>query len=283
MTKVKIVTDSSARLTEQELKDFDIQVVPLSVEIDGTIYQDGVSISSDKFLELMAESKELPHTSQPSIGAFQEAYEKALASDPDAEILSLHISSGLSGTVNAAQQATALVKNKVETFDTRQADRAEAFVVLAAARVAKNGGSMEEVLEAAEKARKDSYIYLSFRTLDNMVAGGRLSKTQGLIGNILNIKVGAFVDREGKVDVAVKGRGMKTLNKFNDDVIEKMKGFKKMKSIGVSHAGIPEEAQAMADRLNEIWPDIDILVSVTNPLISTHTGLGALAILFEAE
>ncbi|MBS9335960.1 DegV family protein [Fructobacillus papyrifericola] len=283
MTKVKIVTDSACRLTEAEIKEFDIQIVPLSVEIDGTIYEDGVSISAEKFLELMAESNELPHTSQPSIGAFQEAYEKAVDGDEEAEILSLHISSGLSGTVNAAQQAAALVKNRVETFDTRQADRAQAFVVLAAAKVAAQGGSMEEVLAAAEEARKNSYIYLSFRTLDNMVAGGRLSKTQGLIGNLLNIKVGAFVDREGKVDVAVKGRGMKTLNKYNDEVIEKMKGFKQMKHIGVSHAGIPEEAQAMADRLNEIWPDIDILVSTTSPLISTHTGLGALAILFEAE
>ncbi|MDD9138811.1 DegV family protein [Fructobacillus sp. CRL 2054] len=283
MSKVKIVTDSGARFSESELKEFDMQIVPLSVEIDGTIYQDGVSITSEKFLDLMKESKELPHTSQPSIGSFQEAYEKAADGDEDVEILSLHISSGLSGTVNAASQASALVRNKVVAFDTRSADRSEAFVVLAAARVAAAGGSMEEVLAAAEKARDETYIYLSFRTLDNMVAGGRLSKTQGLIGNLLNIKVGAFVDKEGKVDVAVKGRGMKTLNKFNDDVIEKMKGFKTMKHIGVSHAGIPEEAQALADRLNEIWPDIDILVSTTSPLISTHTGLGALAILFEAE
>ncbi|MFC4760562.1 DegV family protein [Fructobacillus durionis] len=283
MSKVKIVTDSGARFSEAELKEFDMQIVPLSVEIDGTIYQDGVSITSEKFLDLMKESKELPHTSQPSIGSFQEAYEKAADGDEDVEILSLHISSGLSGTVNAASQASALVRNKVVAFDTRSADRSEAFVVLAAARVAAAGGSMDEVLAAAEKARDETYIYLSFRTLDNMVAGGRLSKTQGLIGNLLNIKVGAFVDKEGKVDVAVKGRGMKTLNKFNDDVIEKMKGFKTMKHIGVSHAGIPEEAQALADRLNEIWPDMDILVSTTSPLISTHTGLGALAILFEAE
>lgn len=283
MTKVKIVTDSGAKLTKQELKDFDIPVIPLSVEIDGTIYQDGVTITPEEFLDEMAKSKEIPRTSQPPIGAFQEAYEQAADGDDSVQILSMHISSGLSGTVNAAHQAATMVKNEVVTFDTYSADRSQGFVVLAAARVAQAGGSMEEVLAAAGKARANAYIYLSFRNLDNMVAGGRLSKTQGLIGNFLNIKVGAFVDKEGKVDVAVKGRGMKTLNKFNDDVIEKMKGFKQMKGIGVTHAGIPEEAQAMAERLNAIWPDIDILVSVATPLISTHTGLGALAILFEAE
>ncbi|MBS9334724.1 DegV family protein [Fructobacillus sp. M1-13] len=283
MSKVKIVTDSGAKFTEKEKEEFDIQVVPLSVEIDGTIYEDGVTISPEEFLDKMAVSAEVPHTSQPPIGAFQEAYEKALAGDEDAEILSLHISSGLSGTVNAAHQAGALVKNKVVAFDTYSADRSEAFVVLAAARVAKNGGSMEEVLAAAEKAREDTYIYLSFRNLDNMVAGGRLSKTQGLIGNLLNIKVGAFVDPKGKVEVATKGRGLKTLNKFNEDVIDKMKSFKTMKGIGITYTGIKEEAEAMAARLNEIWPDIDILVSVATPMIATHTGMGALAFLFEAE
>lgn len=283
MSKVKIVTDSGAKFTKQELDEFNIPVIPLSVEIDGTIYQDGVTISPEEFLDEMAKSKELPRTSQPPIGAFQEAYEKAAGGDDTVQILSMHISSGLSGTVNAAHQAASLVKNEVITFDTYSADRSQAFVVLAAARVAEAGGTMDEVLAAAKKARENTYIYLSFRNLDNMVAGGRLSKTQGLIGNLLNIKVGAFVDKHGKVDVAVKGRGLKTLNKYNDEVIEKMKGFKKMKGIGVTHAGLPEEAQEMADRLNAIWPDLDILVSVATPLISTHTGLGALAILFEAK
>ncbi|GAP02163.1 DegV family protein [Fructobacillus pseudoficulneus] len=283
MAKVQIVTDSAAKFTPAEIEEYGIKVVPLSVQIDGTIYQDGITISAEEFLEKMQASDNLPHTSQPSIGTFKEVYDECYAEDPEASVLSLHLSSGLSGTVNAANQANALTKADVHAFDTLSADRSEAFVVLAAARAAKAGKSLEEVIRVAEQARDETYIYLSFRSLDNMVAGGRLSKTQGLIGNLLNIKVGAKVDEEGKVDVVVKGRGLKTIKAFNDDVIEKMKSFSTMKSIGVTYTGITDEAEAMAKRLNEIWPDIDILVSVATPIISTHTGMGALAILFEAE
>lgn len=283
MTKVKIVTDSGAKFTKEELEKYDIKIVPLTVQIDDTIYQDGVTITPEEFLDKMEKSQNLPQTSQPSIGVFQETYEECLKENPDMDILSMHISSGLSGTVNAARQAGALVKGNVETFDTRQADQAEAFVVLAAAKVAAEGGSLEEVIAAAEDARSKTHIYLSFRSLDNMVAGGRLSKTQGLIGNVLNIKVGAKVDDEGKVDVVVKGRGMKTIKAFNQKVVDEMKTKKKMLSIGVTHTGIPEEAQAMADELNAIWPDVNIEVMVASPLIATHTGMGCLAILFEAE
>ncbi|CAK8053845.1 DegV family protein [Eupransor demetentiae] len=283
MAKIRIVTDSAARLTAEEMAKYQIKEVPLTVQIDDTVYEDGVTIKPKEFLEKMAASESLPKTSQPSIGAFKEVYDAIHQEDPEAEILSLHISSGLSGTVGAANQAGSLSKAEVVAFDTLQADRAEGFVVLAAAEAAQAGKNMDEVLEAAKQARSESHIYLSFRNLKNMVAGGRLSKTQGLIGNVLNIKVGAKVDGEGKVDVVLKGRGMKTITKFNEDVIEKMKGYKEMLAIGVSHAGIPEEAQQLADELNKIWPDIKILVSTTTPIVSTHTGLGALAILYRAR
>ncbi|CAH1851375.1 DegV family protein [Convivina intestini] len=283
MVKVAIVTDSAARLTAEEIKEYDIHIVPLTVQIDGTVYEDGVTIHPEEFLEKMAQSSTLPQTSQPSIGAFKETYDKIYQEHPEAEILSLHLSSGLSGTVGAAQQAGSLTKADVTTFDTLLADRSEGFVVLAAAKAAKAGEDMDTVVAAATTARSESHIYLSFRSLTNMVAGGRLSKTQGLIGNLLNIKVGAFVDAQGKVDVMLKGRGMKTIAKFNDEVIEKMKGYTEMLEIGISHAGVAEEAQALADRLNQIWPDINILISTTTPIVSTHTGLGALAILYRAR
>ncbi len=116
-----------------------------------------------------------------------------------------------------------------------------------------------------------------------MVAGGRLSKTSGLIGNLLNIKVGAGVDKTGSVEVITKGRGMKALSKFNDGVIAKMQAYSDILAIGVSHAGVPEVAEKMAVRLNKIWPDIKIEVMTTGPIISTHTGVGALAILYHAR
>jgi len=220
MSNIKIVTDSAVALTPEEIAFYDIKIVPLSVQIDGTVYEDGVTIQRDEFLEKMAVSKNLPQTSQPSIGAFQLAYDEIHQKYPDSEILSIHMSSGLSGTVRAAEQAAALTSAKITTFDTLAADRAQAFVVLQAAEMAKQGASMAEIVPAIEQARDESNIYLSFTSLTNMVAGGRLSKTQGIIGNLLNIKVGAGVTHtDGTVDVLLKGRGMKTIAKFNNNVI----------------------------------------------------------------
>ncbi|MCT4388014.1 DegV family protein [Leuconostoc pseudomesenteroides] len=284
MSNIKIVTDSAVALTPEEIAFYDIKIVPLSVQIDGTVYEDGVTIQRDEFLEKMAVSKNLPQTSQPSIGAFQLAYDEIHQKYPDSEILSIHMSSGLSGTVRAAEQAAALTSAKITTFDTLAADRAQAFVVLQAAEMAKQGASMAEIEPAIEQARDESNIYLSFTSLTNMVAGGRLSKTQGIIGNLLNIKVGAGVTHtDGTVDVLLKGRGMKTIAKFNNNVIAKMQEYKEMVAIGISHAGIPEEATQLADRLKAIWPDLEIPVLNTTPIISTHTGVGALAILYRAR
>lgn len=284
MSNIKIVTDSAVALTPEEIAFYDIKIVPLSVQIDGTVYEDGVTIQRDEFLEKMAVSKSLPQTSQPSIGAFQLAYDEIHQKHPDSEILSIHMSSGLSGTVRAAEQAAALTSAKITTFDTLAADRAQAFVVLQAAEMAKQGATMAEIMPAIEQARDESNIYLSFTSLTNMVAGGRLSKTQGIIGSLLNIKVGAGVTHtDGTVDVLLKGRGMKTIAKFNNNVIAKMQEYKEMVAIGISHAGIPEEATQLAERLKAIWPDLEIPVLNTTPIISTHTGVGALAILYRAR
>jgi len=283
MSNIKIVTDSAIALTPEEITQYDITVVPLTVQIDGVVYEDGVTLQRDEFLEKMSKSATLPQTSQPSIGKFQAAYDAIHQQYPESEILSMHLSSGLSGTVHAAEQAAALSAAKITTFDTLNADRAEAFPVLAAAKMAQAGASMAEILAEAEKVRSESHTFLSFTSLDNMVAGGRLSKTSGIIGNLLNIKVGATVDNTGSVEVLAKGRGMKAIAKFNDSVIEKMQSYNEMIAIGISHAGVPEVAEKMAARLNAIWPDIKIEVTNTTPIVSTHTGIGALAILYQAH
>ncbi|KAA8376216.1 DegV family protein [Leuconostoc carnosum] len=283
MTNIKIVTDSAVALTHEEIEQYDITVVPLTVQIDETVYEDGVTIQRDEFLEKMKVSHSLPKTSQPSIGKFQVVYDEIHKKNPDSEILSLHISSGLSGTVHAAEQAAALTSAKITTFDTLNADRSQAFPVLVAARMAQAGESMATIMAAIEKVRSESRTFLSFTSLDNMVAGGRLSKTSGMIGNLLNIKVGAIVDEKGSVEVVSKGRGMKAIAKFNDEVIAKMQEYSEMMVIGISHAGIPEVAEKMATRLNNIWPNINIVVMSTGPIISTHTGVGALAILYHAR
>lgn len=134
MDKVKIITDSTACLTPEEVAQYDISVVPLTVMIDGTVYHDGVSIKPSEFIEKMAASKSLPTTSQPSLGAFTEVYETV---PEDVEVLSLHLTHHLSGTVQAVEQAARLVPHDIVVRDSNYIDRALAAQVLVAGRMAR--------------------------------------------------------------------------------------------------------------------------------------------------
>lgn len=276
MAQVKIVTDSTAMLTPEEAAELDVKIVPLSITIDGTSYQDGVTLSRVEFMDKMAEAKNLPQTSQPALGYFTEVYESIMAADPETQIISIHLTKGLSGTADAARQAALMVEGDITTLDSEFIDRAEGFQVLAAAKLAAAGASKETVLAEIQRVRDNTQLYLTVSNLDNLVAGGRLSKTAGFIAGVLNIKVGAHIE-QGNINVEVKGRGAKSTKAYLKKIVEQMQAAPNgVAAIGISHAGIPVEAQELADKVNEIFPDVKIVVQQTSPTVSTHTGAGAI-------
>lgn len=276
MAQVKIVTDSTAMLTPEEAAELDVKIVPLSITIDGTSYQDGVTLSRVEFMDKMAETKNLPQTSQPALGYFTEVYESIMAADPETQIISIHLTKGLSGTADAARQAALMVEGDITTLDSEFIDRAEGFQVLAAAKLAAAGASKEAVLAEIQRVRDNTQLYLTVSNLDNLVAGGRLSKTAGFIAGVLNIKVGAHIE-QGNINVEVKGRGAKSTKAYLKKIVEQMQAAPNgVAAIGISHAGIPVEAQELADKVNEIFPDVKIVVQQTSPTVSTHTGAGAI-------
>lgn len=276
MAQVKIVTDSTAMLTLEEAAELDVKIVPLSITIDGTSYQDGVTLSRVEFMDKMAEAKNLPQTSQPALGYFTEVYESIMAADPETQIISIHLTKGLSGTADAARQAALMVEGDITTLDSEFIDRAEGFQVLAAAKLAAAGASKEAVLAEIQRVRDNTQLYLTVSNLDNLVAGGRLSKTAGFIAGVLNIKVGAHIE-QGNINVEVKGRGAKSTKAYLKKIVEQMQAAPNgVAAIGISHAGIPVEAQELADKVNEIFPDVKIVVQQTSPTVSTHTGAGAI-------
>ena len=276
MAQVKIVTDSTAMLTPEEAAEFDVKIIPLSITIDGTSYQDGVTLSRVEFMDKMAEAKNLPQTSQPALGYFTEVYESIMAADPETQIISIHLTKGLSGTADAARQAALMVEGDITTLDSEFIDRAEGFQVLAAAKLAAAGASKEAVLAEIQRVRDNTQLYLTVSNLDNLVAGGRLSKTAGFIAGVLNIKVGAHIE-QGNINVEVKGRGAKSTKAYLKKIVEQMQAAPNgVAAIGISHAGIPVEAQELADKVNEVFPDVKIVVQQTSPTVSTHTGAGAI-------
>ena len=275
MTKVKIITDSTARLTPEEVAQYDISVVPLTVMIDGTVYHDGVSITPSEFIEKMAASKNLPTTSQPSLGAFTEVYETV---PEDVEVLSLHLTHHLSGTVQAAEQAARLVPHDIVVRDSNYIDRALAAQVLVAGRMAQAGASRDEILAELQRVEDNTELYLTVTTLKNLVAGGRLSKASGLIGTLLDIKLGAHVPL-GKITMEVKGRGKKTIKGYQDLIFERLHAEPNgIAVIGISHADAAEEAEQLAARARDEFPEAIVDIAETTPIESTHAGPGAMGI-----
>lgn len=275
MTKVKIITDSTARLTPEEVAQYDISVVPLTVMIDGTVYHDGVSITPSEFIEKMAASKNLPTTSQPSLGAFTEVYETV---PEDVEVLSLHLTHHLSGTVQAAEQAARLVPHDIVVRDSNYIDRALAAQVLVAGRMAQAGASRDEILAELQRVEDNTELYLTVTTLKNLVAGGRLSKASGLIGTLLDIKLGAHVPL-GKIMMEVKGRGKKTIKGYQDLIFERMHAEPNgIAVIGISHADADEEAEQLAARARDEFPEAIVDIAETTTIESTHAGPGAMGI-----
>ncbi|MDR0898724.1 MAG: DegV family protein, partial [Lactobacillaceae bacterium] len=240
---------------------------------------DGVDISRDEFVTKMYASPSLPVTSQPSTLSFYDAYNKILAADPNAQILSLHIASGLSGTYQTAStiaQEDNFVDH-VTVIDSKSIDRGLSFQVLEAAKMAELGRDVNEIVTEITSIYEQSKIYLSAETFKNLVAGGRLSKAAGAIATLLNIKV-ALEFGDNEIKIKDKGRGQKTLDKFYDGIIEQMKSLNELKGIGISYVDLNDYVKNLHDKVVAAFPDVPMYFRTTAPIVATHVGKGGVAL-----
>lgn len=276
MTKVKIVTDSTMDLTEDEIKKYNLNIIPLNSVINGVSYIDGVDISRTKFLERMNMSKDLPQSSQPAIGSFVELYEE-LTSD-GSEVLSIHLTESFSGTVLTAQQASEMVEGKVTVIDSKYVARAGAFQVLESARLAEKGLSVSEILVDLDKVRENTELYVSVVNLENIIKGGRISHFMGGLSNLLNIKINfQFID--GKLTIMNKVRGNKAVTKHYLDIIEEYKD-KDVVEIGFTHAGKSKHSQKVLDTLVLKFPKAEVNAFYASSPIMVHAGKDAFSVQF---
>lgn len=278
MSRIIIVTDSTADLTEQEIQDFNIHVVPLNITIQEEHYLDGETITKEEFKNKMIASSELPMTAQPSIGRFVELYDE-LGKD-GSEIISIHLMNSISGTVNAARQAADITESTVTVVDSDFTSRSMGIIVREAAKAAQEGKSAAEVLEVIESTRQRTKLYLTVLNLDNLIKGGRISRVMGAFSNLLNIKLFLEVI-DGKIEIVQKGRGLKSLQKKYDEVFEEMKACPNgIEEIGIMHAGLNEFNQSQIDTLRELFPDAKLTIVMTSPIIMSHTGVDAMAVTY---
>lgn len=277
---IHIVTDSTCDLTKTEIEKYQIHVVPLTIQIDGKTYIDGVDIEPASFLQLMENSKELPKSSQPAPGKFKELYDE-LGKDGD-QIISIHMTGGMSGTVQSARQAAEMTDSDVTVIDSRYIAWALAFQVREAAKVRNAGGTVEEIAARVDEVRKNSRLFVVLDTLENMVKGGRIGKGKAMFGSLLNIKPIGSLDT-GEFTPVSKARSHKQVVKYLFEQFQKDTAGKVVKGVGLSHAeGLQTMGNPLLDLVKETgFTDIDI--AFTSPIISTHTGPGAIGFMYYAE
>lgn len=276
MTKVKIVTDSSCTMDPELIKKLNLTVVPLSVMVEGVIYTADESFDNAGFMDLMSASKSLPKTSQPPIGLFAETYDE-LTKD-GSEVLSIHMTERLSGTVEAARQASHLAKGKVTVVDSQFIDQSLAHQVIRAAEMAQAGAGLTEILAEIKNIQEHSKLFIGISTLENLVKGGRISRATGIVTSLLNVKV-VMELKNGNLLPETKGRGKKTFFKWLDG-LKKELAQEKVVRLGISYAGNPSIAEELASSIKEVLPDLPIPILHTNPVVATHAGNEAFAIMY---
>ncbi|SBO17740.1 DegV family protein [Carnobacterium divergens] len=280
MKKFKIVTDSSAELGPDELKELAIHVLPLTVMIDDVVYVDGVTLQKEEFMEKMQQAKALPKTSQPPIGQFVELYDE-LGKD-GSEVISIHMTENLSGTVNTARQAAQLSTTEVTVIDSDFTDRGLSFQVIEAARMALANADKEAILKRIDEVRANTKLYICVVTLENLVKGGRIGRLAGALSSFLNVKV-MMEQVKGQLELRVRGRGMKPVNKWLVELQEKLKETPNIREVSFSYADDEEACEEIKNQFQEALPDVPMRVRLTSPIISTHAGKGAFAVMYYTD
>jgi DegV family protein with EDD domain len=280
MTNVKVVTDSTIDIDQSIIDELEIEIVPLSITIDGESYIDRFGIKPDEFMDKMKDSVELPKSSQPAVGTFVDVYNRL--GEDGSKILSIHMTGGMSGTVGSAESAASISDADVTVIDSRFISFALSFQVVAAAKMAKEGKSMQEILSKLDQIRSNTDLFIMVDTLDNLVKGGRIGRGKALIGSLLNIKPIASL-ADGVYTPVTKARSYSQVIKFYTKQFKEDIEGKIVKGVGIAHAGSLKQAEALKQSLYEVSGFKDIQISYTTPVISTHTGPGALAFMYYVE
>ena len=283
MSKVAVVTDSTAYIPKELLAEYNLEIAPLQLIWGEEQFRDGVDIQPVQFYEKLKDAEIMPSTSQATPGAFKEIYKDLSSKGYD--IFSIHISSKLSGTLDSAQQAKDMLElENIEIFDSETSGMALGFQVLAVARAAANGASLKDLVKIATKAKEQTGVLFAVKTLEFLHRGGRIGGAQAFLGTMLNLKPILEV-RDGKIEAAGKVR---TMNKAVDKVIEIMKskvGNQTPIRIAIQHANALAEAKVLLEKVNQSFPEGDIVEAViadVSPVIGTHTGPGVVGIAYMA-
>ena len=282
---MQIVTDSGVDLLfpAEQIASLEIHRVPLVVSLGGKTYREGVDIQPEDFYHLLAASGDLPTTSQPSAGDFAEVYRRLAARD--AEILSIHMSSGLSGTLNAAQAAAKMVPEaSVTHVDTRTLSAASGWQVIAAARANLAGWGMAKILALLGRIGRASNSIYTLDDLKYLIHGGRISHMKGLIASLLNIKPLIGVETEGGTYVQMgQVRTFKRALQGLADLIARKHPPGSALQVQVIHASNPDGAGMLREMLDHLFECSWLPVGRMSLVLGAHTGPSMVGVAFAPQ
>ena len=270
---VKIVTDSSADLTAEQIAAHDIRVVPLSIRFGDEEFLDGVDITSEQFFKRLQREQGTPTTAAPAPGQFREAYER-LASEGATAIVSVHISSKLSATYQAARQAAEGCSVPVLFVDSRSFSLGTGMGVIEAAKAAQAGSTAEQVQAVAEDTFRRTHVFVTLETLEYLRRGGRLSRGQEIVGTLLKVKP-ILTTQDGEV-VAISR--IRTKQKAVEDILSRLADLRPWAYAFAVHATTPDELAYISDRYRGLSPETLVITGRMTPVIGVHAGPGGLGI-----
>lgn len=270
---VRVVTDSTADIPAELAARLHITVVPLRVHFGDESFRDGVDISTDEFYARLGSAKALPTTSQPPAGDFEEVYRRLAEETTD--IVSIHISAKLSGTLSAANAARAAIPEcTIELIDSRSASYGVGMVAVKAAEAAAAGASLAEVVDVARQTLESSEIIFTVDTLEYLRRGGRLGRGAALLGTILSIKPILGV-RDGEI---VPIERVRTRQRALDRLVEIVSAEPLLTDIAVVHSTAADDAAELRRRLQERFPDARCSIGRVGPVIGVHAGPGVIGV-----
>jgi DegV family protein with EDD domain len=277
--KVKIVTDSSSYPEPEVVAKHDIRVVPLRVAFGSEFFSEGVDITNDEFYQRLAKGGKLPTTSQPSVADFIRVYREL--AEQGHPILSIHISSKLSGTCSSALAAkNALPQAQIEIVDSLVL--AMGMLISPAAEAAERGETLSQIAASTEKLKKCIKVIATFNTLDYLWKGGRIGAARALIGTLLKIKP-VLTQEGGEVKVLNKAR-------TTDHAVDYMLGFVEKTVNGcislhgwVAHSHVPDAARTLEKELRKRFNWVELRFLEMGPVLGTHMGPGLIGVSFYCD
>ncbi len=279
--KIAWVTDSTAYITNELKEHPDVYVMPLAIVFPDKTFDDGVNLSTEELYHRINTSKEVPKTSQPSVGKFAELYEK-LKAEYD-HVIAIHISGKLSGTVDSSRAGMEMAELDGEIVDSLSMSYSITTLLYKGMELAKSMDDHREIANILRNEALNSEKYILLGSLDQFHKGGRMSKTAFLLGNLLQIKPIITIKKTGEFDLFQKVRSEKKASNRMIELISEANTKHTITEVQVMHGNVLEKALEFKKKIEEQLPHLNVVIGEISSTIAVHAGEGTIALIWQNE